>query len=435
MPTRRRKPLVALLVTFIVILVALSGAGLRQWHEKASQAQANYPGPGTGDVTVQVLPGFTAISLASRLVSLDVIKAPDPFIAVAKDRSGLTRLAPGYFSMHRHMNAALAYEMLLKPSSRIHFVAIREGLRLTQTLSALAAKSAIPASAFAKAAKNTSALGLPAYARGNLEGYLFPAAYPIQSDTSAVGMLRAMVTRFKQEAASINLPQEAKAAQLTGAQVVTVASLLQAQGGNPKYYGKMARVIYNQLDRHMKLELDSTVLYALHKTRLPLTATQVHVKSPYNTFLHDGLPPGPINSPGPAALEAALHPADGNWLYFVTVNPKTGLTKFTNSPTVFAQLEAKLGGGKIDLSCQVTDDSSFHPQFTVEAEVGSGASYVGTVTVSFYDYDPSHRFGPVLPVRTSQSPTPSRGSHRSGYRHQTSAAQSQAAAPHRLKAD
>ena len=150
-----------------------------------------------------------------------------------------------------------------------------------------------------------------------------------------------MVQRFNQEATSLNLPAVATQKLLTPDQAVVVASLLEAEGGSPANYAKIARVIYNRLKINMELQLDSTVLYALHKFGFLLTQAQQQVNSPYNTFIHQGLPPGPIDNPGQAAIEAALHPAVGPWLYFVTVNPKTGLTKFTDSSAVFKQYEAE----------------------------------------------------------------------------------------------
>jgi UPF0755 protein len=104
-------------------------------------------------------------------------------------------------------------------------------------------------------------------------------------------------------------------------------------------------VIYNRLNAKMPLQLDTTVLYARHSRAGDVTVTQTKAtKSAYNTYLHVGLPPGPIDSPGHAAIKAALHPAPhtNHWLYFLTVNPKTGLTKFTNSFSVFQTYEAQL---------------------------------------------------------------------------------------------
>jgi UPF0755 protein len=106
---------------------------------------------------------------------------------------------------------------------------------------------------------------------------------------------------------------------------------------------KIARVIYNRLNAGMRLQLDSTVLYAMHsRAHFDTVAQTRNTKSPYNTYLHMGLPPGPIDSPGDAAIRAALHPAKGDWLYFVTVNPATGLTKFTSSYSQFQTYEAEL---------------------------------------------------------------------------------------------
>jgi UPF0755 protein len=338
---RRTGRLVApLLVIVLVVLVgALGGGGYYLWGKLHS---ADYSGPGTGDVTVQVLPGDTATSLAPRLVRLGVVASTSAFISAAKNSKNPAGLEPGSFRLHEHMQATLAFALLLNRRSRLQTtVTIPDGLRLTQILSTLAARTPFSASAYASAAKDAAALGLPAYSRGSLEGYLYPATYAIQPGTTALGVLQAMIQRFNQEAASINLPATAAQKQLTPGQVVVVASLLEAEGGSPGYYGKIARVIYNRLNAKMYLGLDSTVLYALHRFGFLLTATQLHVNSPYNTFIHLGLPPGPIDSPGQAAIEAALHPTPGNWTYFVTVNPKTGLTKFTNSPSVFAQYQAE----------------------------------------------------------------------------------------------
>ncbi len=141
---------------------------------------------------------------------------------------------------------------------------------------------------------------------------------------------------------TINLSAAAAQAHLTPGQVITVASLLQAEGGSTSYYPQIAGVIYNRLARNMPLQLDSTVMFALNSYGIIASDQQLQTNSPYNTYKHTGLPPGPIDSPGDAAIQAALHPSSGNDLYFVTVNPKTGLTKFTASATVFQQLRQEL---------------------------------------------------------------------------------------------
>src|SRR5262249_3441684 len=150
---------------------------------------------GFGHVTVQVMPGASATSLAPELVKLGVVASSSSFISAAKHSSNPTGLQPGFFSLHEHMNSALAYKMLLDPAARIQStVTIPEGRRMSQILTTLEKKSAgtLPASAFTAAAKDTAALGLPAYANGRPEGYLFPATYNFNPGTSALGMLQAM---------------------------------------------------------------------------------------------------------------------------------------------------------------------------------------------------------------------------------------------------
>jgi UPF0755 protein len=323
----------------IMLLAVIVAGGLYEWRRLRSP---DYSGTGTGQVTVQVLPGDSAISLAPRLVKAGVVASTNAFISAAKRHATAGNLEPGFFRLHKHMNAALAWALLLSPKARLQFsVTIPDGLRLTQILSMLSTKTQFPVTEFEQAAKNPAALGLPSYARGSLEGYLYPATYTVQHGTTALGILQAMVRRYNEEATSLNLSVVAGQKDLTPAEAITVASLLEAEGGSTASYAKIARVIYNRLKIDMPLQLDSTVLYALHKFGFQLTQSQLHVNSPYNTFLHQGLPPGPIDNPGQAAIQAALHPAKGDWVYFVTVNPKTGLTKFTDSPTVFKQYQAE----------------------------------------------------------------------------------------------
>jgi UPF0755 protein len=233
----------------------------------------------------------------------------------------------------------------LKPSSRVQLsVLIPEGQRLSEIIATLGEHTG-DLKGYQQAIKNVSALGLPSYAKGNPEGYLFPATYTIQPGAQPVQVLRAMALRFNQEAQSVNLPAVAARDKISEGDAIIVASLVQAEGKRPQDLAKIARVIYNRLNNQMKLQLDTTVLYARHSRAADVTVAQtLNTKSPYNTYLHTGLPPGPIDSPGDAAIKAALHPApiSDDWLYFLTVNPKTGLTKFTNSFTVFQQYEQEL---------------------------------------------------------------------------------------------
>jgi UPF0755 protein len=241
------------------------------------------------------------------------------------------------------MQASLAYAILINPKNMVQIkVTIPEGWRLSQLVPFLGAKSGIPLSAYQKVLKDPAQLHLPGYANGKPEGYLFPATYDVQPHEGALGVLTGMVQRFNQEAATVNLPAAAKQMHLTEAQVVTMASLVQAEGGRLSDYPKIARVIYNRLAHGMPLQLDSTVLYGLNKFGILASDKDLASSSPYNTYKYKGLTPGPIDSPGAAAINAVLHPSTGTWVYFVTVNPKTGETKFTSSAAQFQEFRNEL---------------------------------------------------------------------------------------------
>jgi UPF0755 protein len=343
-PRRRRyrwlAPLVALLV--ILIPVAIGGSYVYSLYQ-SKYHPADYSGPGTGYLVVQVPSGASPTSLGPELTRLGVVASARAFVLAAEHSSNPNGLLPGFYGVHLHMQASLAYALLLNQKNLVQVtVTIPEGWRLSQIVAYLGAKSGIPASAYEAILKSPAQLHLPAYANGRPEGYLFPATYEIVPHETALGVLTGMVQRFEQEAAQVNLPAAARQVHLTEGQVITMASLVQAEGGRISDYPKIARVIYNRLEQGIPLQLDSTVLYGLNTYGIIASDRQLASSSPYNTYKHKGLTPGPIDSPGAAAIRAVLHPAAGNWIYFVTVNPKTGLTLFTASEAQFEQYRAEL---------------------------------------------------------------------------------------------
>ena len=338
---RRLAPWLALSV--VVALVIGAGAGYFYVY-RTYLHPPDFAGPGTTPHIVRIFPGDSASVVGQRLQQEGVVASARAFSNAAKSSGQGTALEPGYYRVRLHMNAALAFSLLLKPSSRMQTrVTIPEGWRKSQIIAALGRDTG-NLQGYQQAVKNVAALNLPSFAKGNAEGYLFPATYDIQPNTPPLKVLQDMVTRFDQEAASIHLPAAAAHAELTQSDVIIVASLIQAEGRHAADFPKIARVIYNRLNSspQIRLQLDSTVMYALHKYGIIASSQQIKMKSRYNTYLHAGLPPGPIDSPGAAAINAALHPAHGPWMYFVTVDPKTGETKFTSSFTQFQQFRAEL---------------------------------------------------------------------------------------------
>jgi UPF0755 protein len=223
----------------------------------------------------------------------------------------------------------------LDPVNRIVTkVVIPEGKRLNWILEKLAKQTGLPTSDFEAAVRKADTLGLPAYANGNPEGFLFPATYEFAPGTSAEQMISNMIARYNTEAADLDLEARAANLGLTTYEIVTVASLLEVEG-HPRDFGKVARVVYNRLAEPMPLQFDSSVNYGLGKTDVILTTELLQKDTLYNVYLHEGLPPTPIDSPGRAALEAALNPAMGDWLFFITTDLNTQETKFTRSYAEF----------------------------------------------------------------------------------------------------
>jgi len=299
----------------------------------------DYPGPGSGEVVIEVAPGDSSSAIGATLEQADVVASAQSFVdvAVADDRA--LGISPGSYSMLRQMSAAGALERLLDPASRVQTeVVIPEGLRLTDTVDRLAAAGDLPRRDFVQALQNPRRLGLPDYAEGSAEGFLFPATYTFDPGTSAEQMLKAMIDRYDQAAREVGLVEGAAAAGYTPREALTVASMVQAEVAE-RDFGKASRVVANRLELGMTLGFDSTVNYALGADDLTLDQDQLGVDSPYNTYVNTGLPPGPINSPGEAAMAAAIAPPPGDWLYFVAVAPGSNKTQFTADYQEFLQFK------------------------------------------------------------------------------------------------
>ncbi|MFV2119739.1 endolytic transglycosylase MltG [Streptomyces sp. Act-28] len=170
-------------------------------------------------------------------------------------------------------------------------------------------------------------LDLPATARGNPEGFLFPATYPIDDTTTPRSLLRYMVTTAGERFGTPKVTQGSQRNSMSLYETVTIASIVQAEADTEDDMGKVARVIRNRLARGMPLQMDSTLNYALDRSTIDTSRADTRIESPYNTYTTAGLPPTPIGNPGEQAVHAALAPPPGDWLYFVTVEP--GDTRFT----------------------------------------------------------------------------------------------------------
>ncbi|WP_328975207.1 endolytic transglycosylase MltG [Streptomyces canus] len=208
---------------------------------------------------------------------------------------------------------------------------IPEGWRAGQIYDAVDKALAQPPGTAKKSLAKVN-LKLPNEAEGNPEGYLFPATYPLERDGKKVtpeALLSFMVDTANQKFKGAPVAAGAQRNAMNVYQAVTIASIIQAEAATEADMGKVARVIFNRLERGMPLQMDSTINYALNRSTLRTTSADLRIDSPYNSYQRMGLPPTPIDSPGEDAMRAAISPPAGDWLYFVTVKP--GDTRFTNS--------------------------------------------------------------------------------------------------------
>lgn len=203
---------------------------------------------------------------------------------------------------------------------------IPEGWRASQVYQAVDKVLALPAGTTRKSI-GKAALKLPGDAQGNPEGYLYPATYPIDHKATPQSLLQSMIDTANRKFNGAPIAAGAQHNAMNVYQAVTIASIVQAEAASKADMGKVARVVFNRLQRGMPLQMDSTINYALNRTAVRTTTDDTRIESPYNSYQRMGLPPTPIDNPGEAAMRAAINPAPGDWLYFVTVKP--GDTRFT----------------------------------------------------------------------------------------------------------
>ncbi|MFF4777261.1 endolytic transglycosylase MltG [Microtetraspora fusca] len=339
---QRRKGFAASFFAILVVAGVLGGAGYLgfNWFRDLLVPK-DFTGSGSGEVVVEIKEGATASDVAQELEEQGVVASARAFVNAIGAAGKSSSLQPGEYKLRKGMSAETAVT-LLDPNNRVrNQLTIREGLRLSKIFTDLSTATGKPVEEFKKAAKQD--IGLPRYAKGRLEGYAFPATYEISPKLSASQILTRMVDRFNQTAQRLDLERQSKQLGYSAHDIMTIASIVQAESGSQADMPKVARVIYNRLGLNppMKLAMDSTVMYGLNKYGIAASHKDLESTSPYNTYKYPGLPPGPIDNPGDHAIEAALKPADGNWLWFVTVDPKKGITKFTDKESEFLKFVAE----------------------------------------------------------------------------------------------
>lgn len=316
----------------ILLVLALAVGGAAYWAYSTYPEQVkslfgwsnDYPGSGQGRVDVEVRPGDLGSDVADTLVAQDVTKTRSAFFDLLVSKSPEPTFEPGTYRLRSHMSAAAALAALQDDANRIEATfTIPEGSTVRQILPVAAKATGLPLSELQAAAKDRAGLGIPKGAR-NIEGWLFPATYTFEPGTTAEDVLKKMIARTNQALGSAGVREGDRE------RVLTLAGLVQKES-NGKDDAKVARVFLNRIKVGMRLQSDATVSYGAGGTTVVPTKKEKEDRNGYNTYLRDGLPVGPISNPGDVAIKAAVAPAKGKWLYFVTTNLKTGETKFTSS--------------------------------------------------------------------------------------------------------
>lgn len=347
---------VAVLVT---VLVALVLVGMRLWQHYSGPPD-DFSGNGGHDLVIQVRQGDTTTAIAQTLVDQGVIAGVKPFLAAAQSNAAISAIQPGFYKLRTEIPAAAAVSRLVDPANRVGKLTIPEGRQLDDvtdiasngvvdgifTLISKAscvtlenAEQCVSADDLkaAAGAGSPESLNVPQWAlhpvtrmghdHRRLEGLIAPGTWNVDPAASAQQILASLIDTSATHYTAAGLQETARAKNLSPYEVLTVASLVQREA-KPNDFAKVARVIYNRLAVPQRLEFDSTINYPLDRQEVATTDQDRARPTPWNTYASPGLPATAISSPGDPALAAAENPADGDWLYFVTID-KQGTTLFT----------------------------------------------------------------------------------------------------------
>lgn len=276
-----------------------------------------------GEAFVTISEGDNGQAISQSLYKAGVTKTPEAFYNMLIDSGENPPFYPGLYTLQLKMTSAAALKALQDPEKKSeHAVLLREGLTVKASLETISESLAIPLEDLTAAVADPSAYGVNAT---NLEGWLFPALYTFDPGVTATDVISRLVQR------TLTSLDEEGVAPEDRQKVLTIASIIQREARLPDDFFKVSRVIQNRLDVGQKLEMDSTAQYGYGESRngsVFSSGAALTDDNPYNTYVITGLPAGPIANPGDVAIDAALRPVDGDWLYFVTVNLNTGETVF-----------------------------------------------------------------------------------------------------------
>ncbi|MFJ8148497.1 endolytic transglycosylase MltG [Streptomyces sp. NPDC096048] len=347
---------VACLVVCLVLGGGVAGVGYfgYQFYQDRFGAAPDYAGDGNGEqVTVSIPKGAGGSTIGQELKRKGVVKSVDAFIAAQQSNPRGKSIQDGAYTLQKEMSAESAVELLLNPKSRSNLI-IAEGKRNVDVYKMIDKRLGVDEGTTAGVAKTEwKSLGLPDWAMNHknvkdpLEGFLYPSSYSATKGQKPEDVLKQMVARATEQYEKIGLAEKAEGLGLDGPwQLLTVASLVQAEGKTHDDFRRMSEVIYNRLkptntETNQELQFDSTFNYLKGQSKIRISESEINSNpDPYNTYTNKGLPPGPIGNPGAEALQAALAPTNDGWMYFVATDG-VSKTEFAKTHDEFLKLKEK----------------------------------------------------------------------------------------------
>ena len=302
----------------VLLVVGVGVYGALLW----SRVHEPYKGYDGAEQFVEIPPGAGAAEIRRRLIDAKVVRDEFTLRAALRLTGSSRGLQAGEYRFDRPMTAVEVVDTLSRGDVFSRRITFREGLTIAEMAQVYESREFGAARDFTAAAQDASLIKELDPDAPDLEGYLFPETYALPRGTPATRLITMMVDRFKTTYTE-ELREKAREQGLTTRQVVTLASLVEKETGKGEERPLVAAVYRNRMRIGMGMQADPTVVYALQKAGRydgNIRREDLAFDSPYNTYKYPGLPPGPIAAPGQASLEAALNPADVDYLYFVSRN-------------------------------------------------------------------------------------------------------------------
>jgi UPF0755 protein len=354
-PKKRRNGTACLIVVLVLGggLAGVSYFGYQFVQDRFGDAP-DYAGDGNGqEVSVEIPEGALGYKIGQVLKDAGVVKSVAAFVAAQESNPQGKTIQDGVYTLQKHMSADSAVELMLSPKSRDNLI-IAEGKRNADVYRLIDKRLGVKEGTTAAVAeKDYKKLGLPAWAMNHpnvkdpLEGFLYPSSYGVSKGQKPEAVLKQMVARATRMYEKIGVEKKAESLGLENPwQLITVASLVQAEGKTHDDFRRMAEVVYNRLkptntETNQLLQFDSTFNYLKNESNIHISESEINSnKDPYNTYTNKGLPPGPIDNPGDVALQAALKPTKEGWIYFVATDG-VSRTEFAKTHAQFLKLKEK----------------------------------------------------------------------------------------------